>query len=135
MKIHEILNEAIDLPSDGHGNYVVWDPQKRTEVIVPEKDVIKMMKDQRIVGGSFNTGKPTNYPINRSVIYKPKAARDPNAAKVTPKQPSKDGVVGSFVQGFKKTFNPNALDDLKYSKIGRAMSALNQYTNKGMKSR
>ena len=135
MKIHELLAEAIDLPNDGQGNYVVWDPQRRTEVIVPEKVVIKMMADRRIVGGSFNTGKPTDYPVNRSVIYQPKKAIDPNAPKPVATAPAKQGAIGSFVQGFKKTFNPNAIDDVRYSKVGRAVSAIDQYAKRGMKSR
>jgi hypothetical protein len=135
MKIHELLTEAIDLPSDGQGNYVVWDPQRRTEVIVPEKVVVKMMADRRIVGGAFNIGKPTDYPINRSVIYKPSKAIDPNAPKPVVSAPAKQGAIGSFVQGFKKTFNPNAIDDVRYSKFGRALSAVDQYAKKGMKPR
>ena len=135
MKIHELLTEAIDLPSDGQGNYVVWDPQRRTEVIVPEKEVIKMTADRRIVGGSLNTGKPSTYPINRSVVYKPGKAIDPNAPKPAVSAPAKQGAIGSFVQGFKKTFNPNAIDDVRYSKFGRTLSAVDQYAKRGMKSR
>ena len=135
MKIHELLAEAIDLPNDGQGNYVVWDPQRRTEVIVPEKEVIKMMADRRIVGGSLNTGKPSTFPINRSVVYKPGKAIDPNAPKPVVSAPAKQGAIGSFVQSFKKTFKPNAIDDIRYSKVGRAFSAIDQYAKKGMKPR
>jgi len=124
MKIHEILTEAIDLPNDGQGNYVVWDPQRRTEVIVPEKVVVKMMADRRIVGGSFNIGKPTDYPINRSVIYKPNKAIDPNAPKVTPKSPNQ-GFISSFKKGFKGV--QQAADDLAYSPVGRALGKVNQW--------
>jgi hypothetical protein len=120
MKIRELLSEAIDLPSDGKGNYVVWDPQRRTEVIVPEKVVVKMMADRRIVGGAFNIGKPTDYPINRSVIYKPSKAIDPNAPKVTPKS-NRPGFIDSFKQGF------NAVNDFEYSKAGRALGKVNQW--------
>jgi len=122
MKIHELLSEAIDLPNDGQGNYVVWDPQRRTEVIVPEKEVVKMMADRRIVGGSLNTGKPSDYPINRSVIYKPSKAIDPNAPK--PKV-SKPGAFDNFKQGFKKGYD--AVNDFQYTKTGRALDKINKW--------
>jgi hypothetical protein len=124
MKIHELLAEAIDLPNDGQGNYVVWDPQRRTEVIVPEKVVIKMMADRRIVGGSFNTGKPTDYPVNRSVIYQPKKAIDPNAPKIAPKS-SKPGFIDNFKQGFKTGYD--AVNDFQYTKPGRALDKINKW--------
>jgi hypothetical protein len=124
MKIHELLSEAIDLPNDGQGNYVVWDPQRRTEVIVPEKVVVKMMADRRIVGGSLNTGKPSDYPINRSVIYKPSKAVDPNAPKVAPKS-TRPGFIDSFKQGFKGV--QQAADNIAYSPVGRALGKVNQW--------
>ena len=120
MKIHELLAEAIDLPNDGQGNYVVWDPQRRTEVVVPEKVVAKMIADRRIVGGSLNTGKPSDYPVNKSVIYKPKKAVDPNAPKVAPKS-TRPGFIDSFKQGF------NTVNDFQYSKAGRALGRVNQW--------
>jgi hypothetical protein len=124
MKIKEFLSEAIDLPNDGKGNYIVWDPQRRTEVVVPEKDVIKMMSDHRIIGGAFSTGKPTQYPINKSVIYQPRKAIDPNAPKVKPKSPDQ-----GFISGFKKGFKgvQSAADDLAYSPVGRALGKVNQW--------
>jgi hypothetical protein len=130
MKIHELLSEAIDLPNDGQGNYVVWDPQRRTEVIVPEKVVVKMMADRRIVGGAFNIGKPTDYPINRSVVYKPGKAIDPNAPKVAPKS-TKPGFIDSFKQGFKGVRNAvqnvrNTASDIEYSPIGKALDKVNK---------
>ena len=130
MKIHELLAEAIDLPNDGQGNYVVWDPQRRTEVIVPEKEVIKMTADRRIVGGSLNTGKPSTFPINRSVVYKPSKAIDPNAPKVDPKS-TKPGFIDSFKQGFKGVRNAvqtarNTASDIEYSPIGRALDKVNK---------
>ena len=123
MKIHELLAEAIDLPNDGQGNYVVWDPQRRTEVIVPEKVVIKMMADRRIVGGAFNLDKPTDYPINRSVIYQPKKAVDPNAPKVSPKTPNQ-GFIAGVKKGFKAVRDP--IKNFRFSKAG---IAIDQFKN------
>jgi hypothetical protein len=83
-----------------------------------------MMADRRIVGGSLNTGKPSDYPINRSVIYKPSKAIDPNAPKIAPKS-SKPGFIDNFKQGFKTGYD--AVNDFQYTKPGRALDKINKW--------
>ena len=116
MRIHELFESpAIKVPQDGKGNRVVWDPQRRLEVLVPEKNFQQFIKTKQIVGGSFNLDHPTD--PNRF----PEA---PVTKRTSTSEPAK-GFLGHLKKGYQDT--SKKINDFPYTRTGRAIGGISQF--------
>ena len=124
MKIYELF-ESNTLPKDGKGNVVVWDPQRRIEVLVPEKEAAKLISRNQLVGGALNVSMPSRYP---------KAPSNFNSLRTDPddQTPQTRGAVGNFVKGFKQGSKgvSNFVKDIEYSPLGQTARRIGQWTKK-----
>lgn len=115
MKIRELL-EAVDseLPTDGKGNAVVWDPHQRIEVLVPQGEVQKLIARNQIVGGALNISGPSRYPEAPGSSHNAKRNEKPVS------QPK--GALANFVHGVKTGYKKTDkfTKDLEYTPVGRA---------------
>ena len=119
MKIHE-LYEAMDLVRDGRGNVIVWDAQRRLEVLVPEKEAQTLQARHQLVGGALNMPTPSKYPEAPSLHNK-------NAN--SPEDPEPTTAFGHFKQGFKKGFRGTNkfIKDLPYTTAGRVAGKVSSF--------
>lgn len=133
MRIKEIYESLTDkLPKDGKGNVVIWDPQQRIEVLVPEKDVPGLVSRDQIVGGSLNMDEPSIYPPAKGTIYKA-----PRAVSKTPAlEPNqKPSAIQSFKRGFTRGQQniKSIKQNLPYTTAGKALSSINQWVKNHQK--
>lgn len=117
MKIHELFEDG-NLPSDGKGNLVVWDPQRRAEVLVPEKEVARLIAKKQLVGGALNIGSPSHYP---------NAPSQHNYNSSNPNTPTNKPT--SFLGHVKKGYQDTSkkIQDFPYTKTGRAIGGISRF--------
>ncbi len=116
MKIQELLEgSANEVPSDGKGNRVVWDPHRRLEVLVKDKDFQQFIKTKQIVGGAFNLNHPTD--PNRF----PEA---PVSKRSNTSNPAK-GFLGHVKKGYQDA--SKKVQDLPYTKAGQAIGGIAKF--------
>jgi len=124
MKIKELLEaSANEVPSDGKGNRVVWDPHRRLEVLVSDREFQHFVKTKQIVGGAFNLDHPTD--PNR-FPEAPVAKRSSNTGEI-PK-----GFLGHVKKGYQDT--SRKIRDFPITKTGRALGGIAKFAqdiNKG----
>lgn len=128
MRIHEILEENFELAKDGYGNLVVYDPHRRIEVLVPEKEAAKLAARNQLIGGALNISGPSRYSEAPGSIHNKKQQAVPMSEPKT--------ALGKFTQGFKKGFNQTnkAIRDIEYSPIGQAATGISQFAKQSLKN-